>query len=52
MGLDTKIYWPTDRESQSNFDFDPAHTLKIATQQTSVQFSIYLTGTMMCSWTR
>jgi hypothetical protein len=22
MGLDTKIYWLTDRQSQCNFDFD------------------------------
>jgi hypothetical protein len=22
MGLDTKTYWPTDRQSQCDFDFD------------------------------
>jgi hypothetical protein len=24
MGLDTKTYWLTDRQSQCDFDFDPA----------------------------
>jgi hypothetical protein len=29
MGLDTKTYWLTDRQSQCDFDFDMAKTLRV-----------------------
>jgi hypothetical protein len=41
MGLDTKTYWLTDRQSQYNFDFDfdnhpvfQYETLKVSEKQT------------------
>jgi hypothetical protein len=34
MGLDTKIYWLTDRQSQCDFDFDFDLTVRTSRQET------------------
>jgi hypothetical protein len=31
MGLDTKTYWLTDRQSQCDFDFDPVSSVELCT---------------------
>jgi hypothetical protein len=36
MGLDTKTYWLTDRQSQCNFDFDLTHLMKLLCLQNKV----------------